>query len=369
MELIQIILYPCIIYSLVLSFYLYNRKVHPSCKWLAGLILVGTLEMINFSVQEILQEMLEFRSTGIPATFLLPPFIYMYARIYITSETRITRKQKLLFIPFAIVFLFIIIKTLYINLFKYELRDYYWNPFENIYFHIEAMIRKGLVITFCLATIYRSYSFIRNSKEASVSDSRPNMLTINWLILGSLIGTLVWLGYFIRELWYFPNPLPLISYGPVYVLLLIVLHSTGFLSAIKLPIYEKIKEKYGSQPLNQDSLESIAASIRFEIESNNLHLNPRLSLEVLSQKTGIPSHKISQTFTRQMGTSFLDYINQMRILEFDKRLDSGEDKVYNLLSIALSCGFNSKATFNRVFKKFKGVTPSTYVKKRKQNST
>lgn len=50
------------------------------------------------------------------------------------------------------------------------------------------------------------------------------------------------------------------------------------------------------------------------------------------------------------------------LIGIKQRLDDGEAENFSILGIASDCGFNSKASFNRVFKKITGSTPSAYIK-------
>jgi AraC-like DNA-binding protein len=58
--------------------------------------------------------------------------------------------------------------------------------------------------------------------------------------------------------------------------------------------------------------------------------------------------------------SFSDYINQQRIEKVKKLLKSEDQKKYTLLAIAENAGFSSKSSFNAVFKKMTGLTPTQY---------
>ncbi|PLX12240.1 MAG: hypothetical protein C0597_13735 [Marinilabiliales bacterium] len=53
-------------------------------------------------------------------------------------------------------------------------------------------------------------------------------------------------------------------------------------------------------------------------------------------------------------------MNQYRIEEFKRLASSPKNHQFTLLSLAYECGFNSKSSFNRYFKKSTGVTPSQY---------
>ena len=59
--------------------------------------------------------------------------------------------------------------------------------------------------------------------------------------------------------------------------------------------------------------------------------------------------------------NFNDYVNTHRIEAVKQKMNAGEYKTTTFLGIALDCGFNSKATFNRAFKKSTSLSPKEYV--------
>ncbi|GAB1474899.1 hypothetical protein MASR2M69_23400 [Bacteroidota bacterium] len=94
--------------------------------------------------------------------------------------------------------------------------------------------------------------------------------------------------------------------------------------------------------------------------SNKLFTNPTLSLQNLSDMLSIPPHHITQTLNEFVKQNFYDFVNSYRVNEFKKRVDQGDSERFSLLGIALDCGFNSKSSFNRIFKNTTGFTPSEY---------
>ncbi len=60
--------------------------------------------------------------------------------------------------------------------------------------------------------------------------------------------------------------------------------------------------------------------------------------------------------------NFYSYINAFRVEEFKERVVSQKYTHLTILAIALDCGFNSKSTFNRIFKQATGITPNEFVK-------
>jgi AraC-like DNA-binding protein len=89
--------------------------------------------------------------------------------------------------------------------------------------------------------------------------------------------------------------------------------------------------------------------------------DPELSLtQVAKQLQSNPSH-ISKMVNKGFGVNFNDFVNQFRIAAVKEMLKNGEHKKQTLLGIAFECGFNSKATFNRAFKKITGKSPKVWV--------
>jgi len=90
-------------------------------------------------------------------------------------------------------------------------------------------------------------------------------------------------------------------------------------------------------------------------------LNPELSLYDLASELDMTSHQLTSLLNDYLKTNFYDYINHHRVEEVKRRLQNNNNQ-FTILAIALECGFNSKASFNRAFKKMTGFTPSDYLR-------
>jgi YesN/AraC family two-component response regulator len=97
------------------------------------------------------------------------------------------------------------------------------------------------------------------------------------------------------------------------------------------------------------------------IQEEKLYQNPELTLTDLAKKLETNVSVISKTINQGFQMNFNDYINNFRIEAVKISLSNGEHKKSTLLGIAYDCGFNSKATFNRAFKKNTGKTPKEYI--------
>ncbi len=89
------------------------------------------------------------------------------------------------------------------------------------------------------------------------------------------------------------------------------------------------------------------------------YLQPKLSLSILAEGLNISPNYLSQIINQYEQQNFNDFVNKYRINEFIIKAE--ENTHFSLLALALDSGFNSKSTFNTVFKKHKGQTPSQYL--------
>lgn len=97
------------------------------------------------------------------------------------------------------------------------------------------------------------------------------------------------------------------------------------------------------------------------MEKEKLFTDTELSLDELSFKAKIiPPHRLSQVIRKHEGINFSDFLNNYRVEEVKKLLVNEEYIKKSVLELAFTAGFNSKSTFNRVFKDKTGLTPTQY---------
>jgi AraC-like DNA-binding protein len=97
------------------------------------------------------------------------------------------------------------------------------------------------------------------------------------------------------------------------------------------------------------------------IEIDKPYLNPELSLQELADKLEVKRHSLSSVINQMHNKNFYEFINQYRIEEVKSMLTNPENKHLKFISIAYDSGFNSKASFNRIFKQTTNMTPSQYM--------
>ncbi len=96
------------------------------------------------------------------------------------------------------------------------------------------------------------------------------------------------------------------------------------------------------------------------MEMEKPYLNPELNIGILANKLRVHSHLLSKLINTNMQQNFFEFVNHYRIEEFKRQIQDARNKNYSIIAVALDSGFNSKPTFNRIFKNAIGITPSQY---------
>jgi len=96
------------------------------------------------------------------------------------------------------------------------------------------------------------------------------------------------------------------------------------------------------------------------VAANRLYEDAELTLATLAIKLMIHPHDLSRIINMGLGKNFSDFINEFRVRDIARKMQDPAFDRLTLLGIAYESGFNSKRTFNRVFKEMTGKTPVEY---------
>lgn len=96
------------------------------------------------------------------------------------------------------------------------------------------------------------------------------------------------------------------------------------------------------------------------MEEKKPYLDPELTLSSLAKQLNMSRGQLSQIINEGMQDNFYNYVNKYRVDQVKIFMNKSEMKNFNLLGIALEAGFKSKSTFNLIFKRFTGLTPTEY---------
>jgi AraC-like DNA-binding protein len=329
----------------------------------------------------------------------IPPTLYLFLKSLTNDQWRFSWRRDLVhFIPYFIYF----IEHLIVGLIGFGNRTFvenWWNnnPVLNVFYDILTWAVYGYYF-------YRCYKLYKNYREWTLNEfSNVERVSFTWvrnfcylyftLFIISLLNQfyiqitgnsatsakyqLMWVGYLTDTiLMYY---LSISGYAQTRVksiafvenkaeTSLNILENTqnteGVSSDIdntKNTIIEAANEPIKSKNTLTDSdLELWKTKVLTYFEKEKPYFNPELTLSELAQKLKTNTSILSQIINTGFNKNFNDFVNEYRVKAFQDKIKSKEYSHYTMLALAFDCGFNSKATFNRAYKKLTGQNPSAF---------
>ncbi|MCJ7932934.1 MAG: helix-turn-helix domain-containing protein [Chryseobacterium sp.] len=116
----------------------------------------------------------------------------------------------------------------------------------------------------------------------------------------------------------------------------------------------------------QENLSVIQSALIEIMENHHLYMEPELSLKEIAKAIDFPPAQVSAAINAKFRVNFRSWVNHYRVEEVKKRLNDPAHKHLSLTGIAFDCGFNSEASFYRIFRKHTGYSPKTYLQTTKR---
>ncbi len=126
------------------------------------------------------------------------------------------------------------------------------------------------------------------------------------------------------------------------------------------------KAPYSKSGLTPKKVDELGIKLMKYMKAEKPFLDENLSLSLLSERSGVAQSHLSQVINQHFDLNFYDFVNQFRVNEAKKMLSSREYDHLSVLGIAYDCGFKSKSSFNRYFKKYTSLSPSAFKGKNAQ---
>jgi AraC-like DNA-binding protein len=120
------------------------------------------------------------------------------------------------------------------------------------------------------------------------------------------------------------------------------------------------RKKYPKSGLTEEASEALHAKLLQLMKEGGMYKESELSITDLASRLGVHPNYLSQIINQRERKNFYDFVNTYRVEEFKRLIAIPKNQHLTLLSVAFECGFNSKSSFNRYFKKATGQTPSQY---------
>ncbi len=138
----------------------------------------------------------------------------------------------------------------------------------------------------------------------------------------------------------------------VYLLTFLILRSPGV-------FFEKRRfgPKYSKSNIGRSDMDLLLSKLNILLQKEKVFLNENLNLTDLAQQLDISPNILSQVINEGMNKTFNDLINEHRVEFVKQKLSDPKEDHKKILALAFESGFQSKASFNRIFKKQTGMTP------------
>jgi AraC-like DNA-binding protein len=299
--------------------------------------------------------------------FTYGPLMHLYVRFMTGTNRKFNWLSLLHFIPF---FGFFTVSVIYreIQLVR-DMRGFF-HADENL------PLRFVYATSFFLSiTIYSAIAFndIRRhqSNLKNLVSYTSGVITLNWL---KVISISFYVAFFVLFILGGLNMIgDYIPFDPYFVIFgFITLFSFAFsFYGIKQPVIfssENIREiderkesvRYLKSGLRDEVANEYLTRIIEVTVKDKLYLDRDLTIHNISERTGISRHHITQVLNEKYGKNFFTFINEYRVKEVKKIFSDPRYNHYTILAVAFDAGFNSKASFNSIFKSQTGLTPSEY---------
>lgn len=286
-------------------------------------------------------------------SFAFGPLIWLYVQSLTNSGFHFKPKHLWHFVPVICQALLYWLLTFA----SYPTKYWYW---ENV--HRQYTYRLEFDGTWVSLLVYGLLSFqlVRHYQSwISENFSATHHIRLNWLKLvlsALLLVCLQWLiEIILRDGFniYFSYDYTVQLLG---ILLLILAIGGLRQSSLKNVHYEQSAVEKEQYVTDQVILRKITAAM----ETDQLYLQPTLTLADLAAHLKISSRVVSRHINTGFHQSFNDFVNTYRVEAVKRRIADGDLQKFTLLAIAMVCGFNSKTSFNRTFKEITGTPPSDY---------
>ncbi|HBE40474.1 MAG TPA: hypothetical protein DDW27_04600 [Bacteroidales bacterium] len=304
-------------------------------------------------------------------SFTYGPLIYLYISFMTDPEKKFNRLNLLHFVPFVTFFVVsVIFRT------KPLLRDL------RSFFEPDRFISLRIVystVMFLSVTGYSIMAFILIKKHQdnlrNLISYTSNVITLNWLKILSISFYVAFLILFILGgLNMIGDIIPFDPYFVVFGFISVFSFVYSFLG-IRQPVIfgqeieisqeakKSESEKYIKSGLKDDQADEYLKILINIMETDKPFLDRDLSIHDLAMLTGIPRHHITQVLNEKHGKNFFTFINEYRVKDVISRFSDPANNNFTILAIAYDSGFNSKTTFNSIFKLQTGLTPSEFREK------
>ncbi len=388
------------VHGLVYAVMLYQKGVNNetrSDKWLSFFLVLCILYIAPWMVgfggwydKQPYRDILFY--TPFQHLFLIGPVIFFYVQSLLNPSFKFTKKHWLHFLPGLLYLLFSVTMVVADKLI---LKRYFFlangaDPDFDTWYQVLGFISM-------LGYFYASLRYYNGYKRFIVQViSYADKVMFTWVhrfLLAFFCMLLLRLAFFIGGIFVEGGYTDLWWYFFMFAIIFYYIAITGYANSVEAKVaykpnllVNKPQLLIGFNSNNESFIEDaevieinstqktdegvsiLKDKILQEVVVNKLYEDPELSLSQLAKVLKTNASVLSKSVNQGFLMNFNDFINHYRVNAVIEKLKAGEHKTQTLLGIAYDCGFNSKATFNRAFKKATNLSPKDWIEKMDKNS-
>jgi AraC-like DNA-binding protein len=295
-----------------------------------------------------------------PLLYTFGPCLYLYALTLCRGDRGFRKLWLLHFVPCVVVLLYMVPFFARTAAYKLDFIEKLLAGQVPTDLRVITALKypHGFAYTFLALLLVRRYG--AHLKESRSSVERVNLAWLRNVLLGGLV---IWILSTMSDL------------APA--LLALYVYTMGHLGLRQPEIFhprpdgdgalirssaasEEEPGRYRKSGLDPKTAETHLAKLLEFMAAERPYVRSELTLQELAAMLEIRPHNLSEIINTRLGMSFYDFVNGYRVEEVQRRLADPDTANLTLLAIALDAGFNSKSTFNEIFKKRVGTTPSAY---------
>ena len=311
---------------------------------------------------------------------LFGPFLYLYVRALLSSNPVFKRRDWIHFLPFVIF-------AVYTLIFSANKPVYNLHFFEHDGFLVERIIF-GLSFYFSISlytirTLVHLHRHRKRLRDYYSYDSE--IITLRWVMFVGILFSIIYIlvmssgifnlfilnREFIDPELFSSTGLTLLSFAVSFYGYKQTKLENAFVEPEEVQkrqsdIAKPTPSKYQKSSLKEEDMKRYLQELIQLMKDEKPYLNGELTIQELSDKLGITKHHLTQILNTKLILNFYAFVNEYRIEEVKQRLSDPRNKNLKIMSIAYDSGFNSKSSFNTIFKSHTGMTPSEFMEKYKE---
>lgn len=362
-----------IIQGVITSILLFNSKKNKRSNKILALALLSFCFLSTKTLLHTLHlwDTTTFRFFPNGIELALPPLIYFYVISIVNPKFRFKSKNWLHFIPFflsqtfAFVVYFTTLKTSNFSEKDRIAKGFKFDDIKNLEEYL-LLISLGIYLFYGYKEIKNYKTWLNNTTS---DNTFPDFGWLKNIFRIFIIVAVFLLVNHSLDIFFDLKSKTVLHWDLLILFITILIYYLGLKGYLQ-PNYtfsknEIVIQKNKSSNVPNSLLIKTVEKLEKAMKEGKLFLNPKLTIYELSNVLNTPQKTLSQTINQHFNISFRDFINKYRLEEVKTKLKDPNYSNMSILGIALDCGFNSEASFYRIFKKNTGLSPKEFIQ---QNS-